>query len=68
MLNHVGESKYSTDLHYLNKLEKQLLSVLGFLLLDYQRAHPAGQRGKRAAANKKHSEGTILHGGFGSYQ
>ena len=31
-----------TNLHYLYELEKQLLSVLGFLLLDYQRADPAG--------------------------
>lgn len=46
MLNYAGDSKYSTDLHYLNKLEKQFLSVLGFLLLDDQRAHPAGQRGE----------------------
>ncbi len=32
----------STNLHYLDELEKQLLSVLGFLLLDYQRADPLG--------------------------
>lgn len=31
-----------TDLHYLDELEKQLLSVLGFLLLNYQRADPKG--------------------------
>lgn len=33
-----------TNLHDLDKLEKQLFSVLGFLLLNYQRAHPAGQK------------------------
>lgn len=32
----------ATNLHYLDELEKQLLSVLGFLLLDYQRADPLG--------------------------
>lgn len=36
------KSQVLTDLHYLNELEKQLLSVLGFLLLDYQRADPVG--------------------------
>lgn len=30
-------------LHDLNEFEKQLLSVLSFLLLDYYRAHPNGQ-------------------------
>lgn len=35
-------SKVVTNLHYLDELEKQLLSVLGFLLLDYQRANPVG--------------------------
>lgn len=34
------ESVILTNLHNLDKFEKQLLSVLGFLLLDYQRADP----------------------------
>lgn len=34
--------KALSNLHYLDELEKQLLSVLSFLLLDYQRADPVG--------------------------
>lgn len=39
-----GFNSKVTDLHYLDKLEKQLLSVLGFLLLNNQRTDPVGQR------------------------
>lgn len=39
-----GYTSKQTNLHYLDELEKQLLSVLGFLLLNNQRANPVGQR------------------------
>lgn len=45
-------------LHYLNELEKKLLSVLSFLLLNYQRAHPVGQKVKVSAFKERLNQET----------